>query len=66
MTRQEAGGTALSRRTLVGAIAAGAAVAGSRGAVAQAEKGVPPTVVTSPPRDFGPNLTSPIGQVKKT
>jgi gluconolactonase len=47
--------SSISRRTLVGAIAAGAAVAGSRGAVAQAEKGTPPSVVTSPPRDFGPN-----------
>jgi gluconolactonase len=55
MTRQEAGGGSLSRRTLVGAIAAGAAVTGSRRAMAQAEKGVPPTGVTSPPRDFGPN-----------
>src|ERR1700730_4630038 len=45
----------ISRRTLVGAIAAGAAVAGSRSALAQAERGVPQTVVTSPPRDFGPN-----------
>src|SRR4029077_10178472 len=55
MTRQEDGGSALSRRTLVAAFAAGAAVAGSRAAVAQAEKGVPPTVVTSPPRQFGPH-----------
>ena len=46
---------AISRRTLVGAIAAGAAVAGSRGVMAQAEKGTPPSVVTSPPRDFSPN-----------
>src|ERR1700736_4235799 len=45
----------ISRRTLVGAIAAGAAVAGSRQVLAQAEKGVPPTVVTSPPRQFGPH-----------
>ena len=45
----------ISRRTLVGAIVGGAAVAGSRGALAQAERGVPQTVVTSPPRDFGPN-----------
>src|SRR5713101_4512943 len=55
MTRQEDGCSALSRRTLVGAIAAGAAVAGSRRAIAQAEKGVPSTVVTTPPRNFGPN-----------
>src|SRR5262249_196683 len=45
----------ISRRTLVGAIAAGTAAAGSRGGMAQAEKGTPPSVVTSPPRDFGPN-----------
>ena len=45
-------GGAMSRRTLVGAIAA---VAASRVALAQAERGVPPSVVTSPPRDFGPN-----------
>jgi gluconolactonase len=47
----------LSRRTLVGAIAigAGATVVGSRGAMAQAQRGVPQTVVTSPPRDFGPS-----------
>ena len=48
-------GGVLSRRTLVGAIAAGAAVTGSRGALAQAERGAPPSVVTSPPRDFRPN-----------
>ena len=36
-------------------MAAGAAVAGSRNVMAQAEKGMPPSVVTSPPRDFGPN-----------
>jgi gluconolactonase len=55
MTRHEDAAAALSRRTLVGAIAAGAAVAGSRQVLAQAEKGVPPTVVTSPPRQFGPH-----------
>jgi gluconolactonase len=53
-SRAESG---ISRRTLVGAMAvgAGAAVAGSRSVMAQAEKGTPPSVVTSPPRDFGPN-----------
>src|SRR5215470_10005311 len=55
MTRLADGGSALSRRTLVGGIAAGAAIAGSRGALAQAERGVPPSVVTSPPRQFGPH-----------
>jgi gluconolactonase len=53
MTRHEDGGAALSRRTFVGAIAAGAAAAGSHRALAQAERGVPPSVVTSPPRQFG-------------
>jgi hypothetical protein len=55
MTRHEDGGAARSRRTLVGAIAAGAAAAGSHRALAQAERGVPPSVVTSPPRQFGPH-----------
>src|SRR5260370_42460434 len=55
MIRGEDGGAALTRRTLVGGIAAGAATAGACGALAQAEKGVPPTVVTSPPRQFGPH-----------
>ena len=49
---------AVSRRTLVGAIAAGASVValGSRNAAA-ADAGpvAPPSVITSPPRDFGPN-----------
>ena len=58
MTQQDEGavqGSSLSRRTLVGAIAAGAAVAGSRRGRADSEKGMPPSVVTSPPRQFGPN-----------
>ena len=61
MTRQDESGreksSMLSRRTLVGAMAigAGATVAGSRGAMAQTERGVPPSVITGPPRDFGPN-----------
>ena len=59
MTRQDESGPAesgtISRRTLVGAMAAGAAVAGSRSVMAQAEKGTPPSVVTGPPRDFGPS-----------
>ena len=62
MRRQDEGGrektSMLSRRALVGAIAigAGAAVAGSRDAMAQTtERGIPQSVVTSPPRDFGPN-----------
>ena len=59
MTRRDESGCAesrtLSRRTLVGAMAAGAVVAGSRNAMAQAEKAAPPSTVTTPPRDFGPN-----------
>src|SRR5271169_5094429 len=58
MTRQDDSGREgglVSRRTLVGAMAVGATVAGSRGALAQAERGAPPSTVTSPPRDFGPN-----------
>jgi gluconolactonase len=52
MTRQD-----ISRRTLVATMAVGAATAaaGSRGAMAQTERAAPPSVVTSPPRDFGPN-----------
>jgi gluconolactonase len=45
----------LSRRTLVGAMTAGIAIAESRAAMAQAERTAPPSTVTSPPRDFGPN-----------
>ena len=46
-------GGAISRRALVGAMAAGAAITGSRGAMAQAQKAAPQTVITTPPRDFG-------------
>jgi gluconolactonase len=48
---------AMSRRTLIAAIAVGAgtAAAGSRKATAQAERAAPPSTVTSPPRDFGPS-----------
>ena len=54
--RQEKSST-ISRRTLVTAITVGAggAVVGSRGAIAQAERAAPPSTITSPPRDFGPN-----------
>jgi gluconolactonase len=58
MTRQDESGREgglVSRRTLVGAMAVGATLAGSRGALAQAERAAPPSTVTSPPRDFGPN-----------
>jgi gluconolactonase len=34
-------------------MAAGAAITGSRGVMAQAEKAAPQTVITTPPRDFG-------------
>jgi len=47
--------SSISRRTLVGAMAAGAAVTGSRSIMAQAQKGTPQTVITTPPRDFGPH-----------
>ena len=58
MTRQDESGregSNVSRRTLVGAMAVGATFAGSRLAMAQAERGAPPSTVTNPPRDFGPN-----------
>ena len=49
----------ISRRTLVHglAIAAGATVAGASGALAQQPAAPlgPPSTVTTPPRDFGPN-----------
>jgi gluconolactonase len=53
---QNSGG-GISRRTLVGAVAAGAgAIAlGGRDAIAQTGPVAPPSTITSPPRDFGPN-----------
>jgi gluconolactonase len=50
-------GRTISRRTLVAAMAVGAgtAVARPRDAMAQAERAAPPSTITSPPRDFGPN-----------
>jgi gluconolactonase len=47
---------AMSRRTLVQALAAGAGamVAGAGGAAAQTGAAAPPSTVTNPPRDFGP------------
>ena len=53
---QNSGG-GVSRRTLVGGMAAGAgAIAlGGRDAIAQTGPAAPPTTITSPPRDFGPN-----------
>ena len=56
-TVQNSGG-GLSRRTLVAGVAAGAAAAAIGSGKAQAaESGpvAPPSVITSPPRDFGPN-----------
>jgi gluconolactonase len=58
MTRQDESGREgglVSRRTLVGAMAVGATFAGSRLAMAQAERAAPLSTITSPPRDFGPN-----------
>jgi gluconolactonase len=53
---QNSGG-GISRRTLVGAVAAGAgAIAlGGPDAIAQTGPVAPPSTITSPPRDFGPN-----------
>ncbi len=47
----------LSRRALVGAVAAGSALlaAGARAATPEMGPVAPPTTVSSPPRDFGPN-----------
>ena len=56
--RDQSGDSTMSRRTLVTAMAlgAGVAAAGRRQAMAQAaERAAPPSTVTSPPRDFGPN-----------
>src|SRR5215510_5737769 len=47
---------AMSRRTVVQALAAGAGamVAGTGGAAAQTGPAAPPTTITNPPRDFSP------------
>ena len=47
----------ISRRTLVHGLAAvaGATVTGASGALAQGGPVAPPSTITSPPRDFGPN-----------
>ena len=54
--RQQGAGV-LSRRKLVAAMGAsvGAMAFGSRSALAQAKSMAPPSTVTTPPRDFGPN-----------
>ena len=47
----------ISRRRLVGAMAAGAGIVALRPLDARAQAGpaAPPSTITSPPRDFGPN-----------
>jgi gluconolactonase len=59
MTRQEQRDpdTTLSRRSLVQglAVAAGATMAGAGAALAQNPPAAPPSTITTPPRDFGPN-----------
>jgi gluconolactonase len=58
MTRQKQRDqdAALSRRTLVQGFALGAATfAGAGSALAQTGPAAPPTTITTPPRDFGPN-----------
>ena len=45
---------AMSRRTLVKGLAAGAVMAGTGGAAAQTGPAAPPTTITNPPRDFSP------------
>jgi gluconolactonase len=61
MTQQKAShlesDSALSRRTLLKVIGVGAVTAGPGAALAQAPPGpvAPPSTVTTPPRDFGPN-----------
>lgn len=58
MTRQQQReqDAALSRRALVQGLALGAAatIAGTGTALAQASPAAPPTTITTPPRDFGP------------
>lgn len=46
---------ALSRRTLVRGLALGAAATVAGPALAQTGPAAPPTTITTPPRDFGPN-----------
>ncbi|MGC5393912.1 hypothetical protein ACPXAZ_25275, partial [Escherichia coli] len=56
MTRQlREQDTALSRRTLVRGLALGAAATMAGPALAQTGPAAPPTTITTPPRDFGPN-----------
>src|SRR6266568_2304115 len=59
MTRQQQReqDAALSRRTLVQGLAlvAAATMAGTGAALAQTGPAAPPTTITTPPRDFGPN-----------
>src|SRR5205814_3004198 len=56
---EEGRGSTLSRRAALTTVAlgAGAAALGAREALAQAQSGpvAPPSTVTNPPRDFGPN-----------
>src|SRR5947209_13562455 len=47
--------TTLSRRALVSGLTAAAAVATTGPALGQPRPAVPPTTITTPPRDFGPN-----------
>ena len=48
----------LSRRTLVAGIAGSAAALAVSRAMAQTGPAAPPSTITSPPRDFGPNAAA--------